>query len=272
MSAPAQTPGSVRSPARRAAVTVAAAAYLLLTLLLGMPSARADTGQGTLTDLAFDGTTLRGVLTVAGVQGGERVDPNTLAVTVGGKTLPATIVSSTSSRRAVFLVVDTSGSMGHNGGNDAAKAALGGFLQRVPADVLVGLVSFSNAARVDVDLTTDREPIQAAVSHLPASGNTALYDAVNLAVTRLGSSGTAASSCSPTAPTKAPRRPWTPPRPRWPPPASGSTSSRSRPAPPTSPARRPPWPPPVTAPSRPRRTRPRSTPRSVRPPGPWTAR
>ncbi len=177
-------------PARRLVVAAVAAAYLLFGLV-GLPRALADTGQGSLTDLAYDGTTLRGVLTLVGSGPDHRVDPTSLTATVGGKSIPVTVQSSSSIRRAVFLVVDTSGSMsrGNNGGIVAANRAVTGFLQRVPADVEVGLVTFSDAARVEVDPTTDRDAVARAAATMRAAGNTALYDAVTLAVSRLGAVG-----------------------------------------------------------------------------------
>ncbi|MFZ1288270.1 MAG: vWA domain-containing protein, partial [Candidatus Phosphoribacter sp.] len=163
----------------------------LTTLIaLGMPSAAAQQPvPATLTQLAYDGSTLAGVLTVRAISGDVAVDPSSLTVEVAGTSTPASIDSASAMRRAVFLVVDTSGSMTSNAGIPMIKAAVSDFLDRVPADVEVGLVSFSNVAAVDIAPTTDRAAVRSAAGSLEARGETALFDAVALAVDGLGTVG-----------------------------------------------------------------------------------
>jgi len=159
--------------------------------LLFSPQARAgtDPAPATLTQLAYDGSTLAGVVTLRATTGDVVVDPASLQVTVAGATATATVESATTMRRAVFLVVDTSGSMKANSGMPIIKSAVAEFLGRVPADVSVGLISFANVAGVDVGLTQDKAKIQAASDGLSAAGETALYDAVTLALDKLGTTG-----------------------------------------------------------------------------------
>ncbi len=180
--------GFVALAARWRRWSAAALAAVGLTLLT--PSwAVAEPVPATLTQLAFDGTTLEGVLTLRATSGDVTVDPASLSVTIAGNTTPATVSSATSLRRAVFLVVDTSGSMDGNSGMPIIKSAVAEFLDRVPADVEVGLISFANVAGVDVEPTTDRAAVRSATTKLVASGETALYDAVTLAVARHGPAG-----------------------------------------------------------------------------------
>ncbi|MFI9816871.1 VWA domain-containing protein [Saccharothrix variisporea] len=86
--------------------------------------------------------------------------------------------------RAVVLVVDTSGSMAGERIATARQAALG-YASSVPADVRVGLVAFADSPALLVAPTTDRAALAAALDTPRANGNTALYDALPVAVAAL---------------------------------------------------------------------------------------
>ena len=163
----------------------------LLAVLVAAPvaSGAPEPSPATLTQLAYDGTTLAGVLTLRATSGDVVVDPASLQVTAAGTTTQATVESATTMRRAVFLVVDTSGSMKANTGMPIIKSAVVEFLDTVPPDVEVGLISFANVAGVDIDLTKDRAAVRSATDALSAGGETALFDAVALALEKLGPTG-----------------------------------------------------------------------------------
>ncbi len=116
------------------------------------------------------------------------VDPASLHLSVAGKEYPVTTEPVAATRRTTMIVVDTSGSMGISG-MAAVRTAVAAFLQTVPPDVNVGLVSFAASAAVDVAPTTDHGAIQAAVNRLKSSGETTLYDGVKVAINALGSDG-----------------------------------------------------------------------------------
>ena len=183
----------VRAPRRgprRSRVLRALAAGFTATLLFAPPgNADTEPAPATLTQLAYDGSTLAGVLTLRATTGDLVVDPASLHVTVAGATTAATVEAATTMRRAVFLVVDTSGSMKANSGMPIIRAAVAEFLNRVPADVSVGVISFANVAGVDVDLTRDKAAIRTATDTLIAGGETALFDGVTLALEKLGATG-----------------------------------------------------------------------------------
>jgi len=80
----------------------------------------------------------------------------------------------------VVVVFDRSGSMGTRPMRAAKDAALA-FIDALPTEVDVGLVSFSSDATVDVPVTQDRAVLSAAVEALDSDGNTSLYDSVVLA-------------------------------------------------------------------------------------------
>ncbi|MCI0686427.1 MAG: type II secretion system F family protein [Sporichthyaceae bacterium] len=119
---------------------------------------------------------------------GDEIDPGSVQVQLGDQQLDAEVVSlsdtPTQVDRQVLLVLDVSESMAGEK-LAAAQAAAVEFLNVVPADVKVGLVSFAETAEVLVLPTLDRVSIQDAVAGLTSSRGTALYDALVLAATTL---------------------------------------------------------------------------------------
>jgi tight adherence protein B len=124
---------------------------------------------------------------------GATIDPRSVQVTVDGRLLPSTTkpLSTTTERRVAILAFDNSRSMSGHQLADAKKAA-DVFLDNVPKDVLVGLVTFGETATGDVPPTTDYQRVRKAVSALTNDDRTgtALYDAVVLALQMVGSKGT----------------------------------------------------------------------------------
>jgi Flp pilus assembly protein TadB/uncharacterized protein YegL len=118
---------------------------------------------------------------------------DTIAVTVGSTKLPATVdtVSSSSPSspakvptRLVVLVLDTSGSM-IGAPLAAAKAAAGDYIDSLPPDVQVAIVTAGYPAQMLLPPTGDRTRAHTAVDELAAAGETALYDAISAASTML---------------------------------------------------------------------------------------
>ncbi|MGH8833571.1 MAG: type II secretion system F family protein [Actinomycetes bacterium] len=86
--------------------------------------------------------------------------------------------------RQTMLVLDTSTSMGKQGRLVAAKEAATAFVDGLPADVEVGLITFASDARVR-EPTRDHEAVKAEIRDLSAAGGTAIFDAVLLALDSL---------------------------------------------------------------------------------------
>ena len=84
---------------------------------------------------------------------------------------------------SVVLVTDTSGSMNATDVEPtrlaAAKAAAERFLDRVPDELRVGLVAYSDAPHTVLRPTEDRDAVRAAVERLAADGGTATGDALD---------------------------------------------------------------------------------------------
>jgi tight adherence protein B len=119
---------------------------------------------------------------------GESLDPSTAKLRVGDQLLQSTSepvgIGQAQVDRVSLLVMDTSGSM-RGQPLAAAKVAAGKFLELVPNDVQVGLVRFADTASLTSPPTNSHDAVKAAVGALAAGGDTALYDALNIAVSSL---------------------------------------------------------------------------------------
>ncbi|MEP6648396.1 MAG: type II secretion system F family protein [Lapillicoccus sp.] len=171
-------------------IRLAFAGLLAVVLcLLGGGVAHAD-GQATLSTLtkSADGT-VNGVLTVQPIKNTPSVvDTKTLKLSVDGKEYPATAQSASSVERAAILLIDRSGSMKETG-MTTVRSSVTQFLQSVPQDVKVGVVSFGDQPNLDLAPTLDHNAVQAAVNGLKSDGATALYDGLSMAVDTLGTAG-----------------------------------------------------------------------------------
>ncbi|GAC1440576.1 MAG: hypothetical protein NVS3B26_10160 [Mycobacteriales bacterium] len=120
------------------------------------------------------------------------IDPAQVRVSLNGQDVKAAVTPLTAANavveRSVFLAIDTSGSM-QGPGIQGAKQAANAFLAAVPADVKVGLITFSEVPQIAVAPTKNRKALTDAVAALVAHGETALYDAISLAVKVLGPTG-----------------------------------------------------------------------------------
>jgi len=178
----------------RGRATLAVSGLLLLGVVfpLAVPASAAVRGRIVSVE-AKDGT-LRVVFSAAGLAASETIDTSSVKMTLDGQPVEATVESGTAAsttavlRRAV-LAIDTSGSMTTNNRIGAARTAALAYLAQVPADVEVGLVTFSDTALVRVAPTKNRSLVRSAVAGLRASGNTALYDAVARSISVLGRTG-----------------------------------------------------------------------------------
>lgn len=101
-------------------------------------------------------------------------------VTEEGAALPVEGEALSSSALDVVLAIDTSGSMS-GGALDAARSAALAFATELPASARIGIVGFGPTPVTALELTADREALAVALIGLQAQGETALYDAVDLA-------------------------------------------------------------------------------------------
>jgi tight adherence protein B len=174
---------------KRFLATFLAALALSGAWFAGVASAGAS---GRIVDVTTTNGTLHIVFSASGLSGTTTIDPASVKLTIDHSPITATAAPvgqhTAQVDRSAVLVIDTSGSMVGTG-IAGAKAAAGAFLKAVPADVKVGLVTFSDRPTLATAPTTDRAAVQRAISGLRAQGETALYDGVGLALRTLGNSG-----------------------------------------------------------------------------------
>ncbi|QYJ04719.1 type II secretion system F family protein [Nocardioides panacisoli] len=91
--------------------------------------------------------------------------------------------------RIAVLVMDVSNSMDRNGRFTAAKAAATAYLEAVPRDVSVGIVTFNKDVATALEPTTDRDRARSVVEALSLGPQTKLYDGLLTAIEVAGSTG-----------------------------------------------------------------------------------
>ncbi len=91
-------------------------------------------------------------------------------------------------RRTTVLAIDTSESMAGDR-FAAAIAAATTFLDAVPADVEVGIVTFSSTVETVLEPTADRDAARSVLADLPLSRGTRLYQAVLASLSLVGDEG-----------------------------------------------------------------------------------
>lgn len=173
--------------ARLGAVLVAMLAMMVLTAL---PAQAEPVGR--IVEISSSPDSLRVLFVGNDLPPAAVIDLASVTVTLDGVDLPATARRITTQerpvRRTAMVLLDNSGSMTPTK-LAAAKGAANAFLAALPDGVAVGLVTFSTQARLAVAPTTDLARVRSAVDAVRAGGDTALYDAVVLAVRALPADG-----------------------------------------------------------------------------------
>ncbi|RHW26954.1 VWA domain-containing protein [Nocardioides immobilis] len=168
-------------------VVLAALAAVLVVLAPSTAWAAEDDATIAHVEVADNGLRI-----LVSVPSGAEVDLDAVAGTLDGDTLDATATSTgtdTTVQRTTVLAMDTSDSMARNGRFEAAKEAALTFLDNVPADVLVGIVTFDGDVSTALDPTTDRAAAEAVIDDLELSKGTLLYDGILAAVDLAGEGG-----------------------------------------------------------------------------------
>jgi len=156
-------------------------------VLLAAPAQAAD-GSATIDHAELNGGSLQ---LLVSVPGGADVDLDSVQLTIDGTDIPATATtasSSTSVQRTAVLAIDTSDSMAGQR-LAGAKEAANTFLDQVPDNVKVGIVTFDSQVNTRLVPTLDRTAAHDAVNALTLSRSTRLYDGVLQAVSDTGTTG-----------------------------------------------------------------------------------
>jgi VWFA-related protein len=115
------------------------------------------------------------------------VDPSRFVISENGQQIPLDQIAGVGDvgPLATMLVMDVSGSMGVVGKLDSAKAAAHEFVARMRPSDQFGLISFNTETQIDQPLTSDADAMNAAIEGLVADGDTAMYDALVVAIDQL---------------------------------------------------------------------------------------
>ena len=169
-----------------AALTRGVLLALILLLTVSSPATAAED-----VSISHVEATKDGVKILVSVPPGSEVDLDDVTATIDGEDAPAEAALATSTtdvRRTAVLAIDVSRSM--TGERfEAAKAAALTFLDTVPDDVYVGIVTFANDVEAAVEPTQDRDEARAVIEDLELTPQTHLYDGVLAAVDLGGTEG-----------------------------------------------------------------------------------
>jgi tight adherence protein B len=125
------------------------------------------------------------------VPGSAAIDLGSVSVTIGGTDATATAEEASATndvKRTTVLAIDTSKSM-HGPRLAAAQAAALTYLNTVPANVQVGIVTFDNDVVVRQKPSLDRAASRAIINGLTLKLKTTLYQGVETAIETTGTDG-----------------------------------------------------------------------------------
>jgi tight adherence protein B len=177
----------------RATLRACVAVALTAALLINSSAAMASTGK--IVQLLPDGRNLDIVFQATDLPEGVDIDPASVRVSVGGQTVTSTAkpvaVSEKPVQRTAVLAFDNSRSMA-GAKLEAAKAAAILFIEKLPPDVAVGLVTFNNGTQVVSPPTPDRTALMKLIKGLTIADTvgTALYAGAVVAMEQAGTEGT----------------------------------------------------------------------------------
>jgi tight adherence protein B len=123
-------------------------------------------------------------VTVPPALAGRRLAAKDFTVVEAGRNRLPELTRLPSDPLAVVLALDTSGSM-QGSAIEAAKSAASTFVHKMPAGTQIAVVGFSDTPYVVSPFTTDQTALTNAIAAVQASGETALYDGVDAAVSQL---------------------------------------------------------------------------------------
>lgn len=173
---------------RRALNRLAALLVVLVAALL-LPAGAAWAEDGSIAHVE---STSDGLRILVDVPAGIETDLGGVSATLDGTDLDATATATVDGsvvKRTTVLAIDTSRSMRDGGRFAAAKEAASTYLQTVPPDVAIGIVTFDTAVATALEPTTDRGAAQAVIDGLALRKDTLLYDGLVAAVAAAGDVG-----------------------------------------------------------------------------------
>ncbi|MET3963563.1 tight adherence protein B [Marmoricola sp. OAE513] len=176
----------MRKSARKSVLRVlSATAAVAFAVLVPAAATAADDARIDHSEKA-DGT----IRLLVSVDSDDKVDLDSVDVSIGGQSADASAVLAASSdkvRRTTVLAIDTSSSMSGTRIAEARKAALK-YLDTVPANVEIGIVTFDDKVTVRQTPSLDRKKSKSVINGLDLHPDTSLYEGVQTAVSTTGDS------------------------------------------------------------------------------------
>jgi tight adherence protein B len=173
---------------RRSRLLVAAVLASAVALALVAPAAYADDALAVVNLDTTAYPNVRMVVAVPAQEADEAAPVPTFTVYENGVVRPFDVEPLPTDQLEVALVIDTSGSMA-GAPIAAAKAAAQTFLKALPATVPVSVIGFGATPALVSPRSTDRRAESVSIDGLVAKGQTALYDALKLALAQLPATG-----------------------------------------------------------------------------------
>ena len=165
---------------------------MVVALGLSLVAAPAFADAGSIDHVETTGGKLQILYSLPGA-GETAPDMKTLKVSLNGKDLAATATLASNAtnavRRTAILAIDVSDSMAANGKFTQAKTAATVFLDSVPKDLYVGVVTFAGKVSVAQQPTLDRGATKSVVDGLTLSHGTQLYNGLLKAASTGGTKG-----------------------------------------------------------------------------------
>lgn len=163
-------------------------AAALLGVSLSWPASALADGSASIDHVE---TETGNVKLLVSIPGTAPVDLGSVTAAIGGTSAKASAANASKAggiSRTAILAIDTSRSMAGARITEAKKAAVA-YLDQVPANVKVGVVTFDSKVRTRIAPTLDRDAAKHVISGLTLSLATHLYDGVTQAVQALGTTG-----------------------------------------------------------------------------------
>jgi tight adherence protein B len=159
-------------------------------LLVGAAAPALAAPTSTIERVTVSNGELNIVVALNDVPSGADIDSNNVTASLQGQPLDPSVQSASDAEsltQTTYLVMDTSDSMNQNDKLQSAKDAARQFIEAVPDNVQIGLITFDNTADVRVKPSTDRDSLVSTIDSLTTAPKTVLYDAVALTAQELGS-------------------------------------------------------------------------------------
>lgn len=172
----------------RRAPMIAVAVLVLLVLGAVAPKATAQRGLGIEAEPGHTYPDVQLLVSVPAEVAGAELSALNVTLLESGEPRPVQLSKIPGEQLEVMIVIDTSGSMA-GPGIDAARRAATSFVDRVPAQARIGLIAFGTTATLTVPPTSDHAAVKASVNELQATGETALYDGIVVALEQIPVAG-----------------------------------------------------------------------------------